>query len=147
MSDQGETLEARLRRLEDKDEIMDLFLAYRRALDEKDFAAYAALFAADGEFIAGEMRARGPAAIQELVEGMLGTLLTEESGNDLHVVANPDVVLEGDRARARSTWIYVLRGEEGEPTLCKVGHYDDVLVREAGVWRFLSRDAPTDMPV
>jgi uncharacterized protein (TIGR02246 family) len=147
MSEQDGTVEARLRRLEDKDEIMALFLAYRRALDEKDFAAYAALFAAEGEFIAGEMRARGPAAIQELVEGMLGTLLTAESGNDLHVVANPDITLEGDRATARSTWIYILRGEDGGPDLAKVGRYEDVLVREGGAWRFLSRDAPMDMPL
>jgi uncharacterized protein (TIGR02246 family) len=139
--------EARLRRLEDKDEIMALLLAYRRALDEKDFAAYAALFAAEGEFIAGPLRATGPAAIQELVEGMLGTLLTAESGNDLHVVANPDIRLDGDRATARSTWIYILRGEDGGPDLAKVGHYDDVLVREDGAWRFLSRDAPMDMPL
>jgi ketosteroid isomerase-like protein len=146
MSEQDGTVEARLRRLEDKDEIIALFLAYRRALDEKDFAAYAALFAAEGEFIAGVMRARGPAAIQELVEGMLGTLLTAESGNDLHVVANPDITLEGDRATARSTWIYILRGEDGGPDLAKVGRDEDVLVREGGAWRFLSRDAPMDMP-
>jgi 3-phenylpropionate/cinnamic acid dioxygenase small subunit len=146
MSDQDGTLEERLRRLEDKDAIGELFLAYRRALDEKDFPAYAALFAAEGEFIAGDMRARGPAAIQKLVEGMLGTLLTSESGNDLHVVANPEIELEGDRARARTTWIYILRSESGGPSLCKVGHYDDNLVREGGAWRFLSRDAPTDMP-
>lgn len=145
MSEQDGTVEARLRRLEDKDEIMALFLAYRRALDEKDFAAYAALFAAEGEFIAGDLRARGPAAIQELVEGMLGTLLTAESGNDLHVVANPDIRVEGDRATARSTWIYILRGEDGGPDLAKVGRYEDVLVREDGAWRFLSRDAPMDM--
>jgi uncharacterized protein (TIGR02246 family) len=146
MSEQDGTIEARLRRLEDKAAIEELFLAYRRALDEKDFAAYAALFAADGEFIAGEMRAVGPAAIEELVTGMLGTLLTTETGNDLHVVANPEIELDGDVARARTTWIYILRGESDEPTLCKVGHYDDALVREDGVWRFKSRDAPTDMP-
>lgn len=146
MNEQGGSIEARLRRLEDIEEIGALFLAYRRALDEKDFGAYAALFAADGEFVAGEMSARGPAAIQALVEGMLGTLLTTESGSDLHVVANPEISLEGDRARARSTWIYVLRDEHGEPALCKVGHYDDLLVRERGAWRFGRREAPTDMP-
>ncbi len=139
--------EARLRRLEDKDEIMGVLLAYRRALDEKDFAAYAALFAAEGAFIAGPMRATGPAAIQELVEGMLGTLLTAESGNDLHVVANPDIRVDGDRASARSTWIYILRDEDGGPDLAKVGRYEDELVREDGVWKFLSRDAPMDMPL
>lgn len=146
MNEQESTIEARLRRLEDLEEIRELFQAYRQALDEKDFAAYAATFAEDGEFIAGTMRASGRAAIQELVEGMLGSLLTAESGNDLHVVANPAIALAGDRASARSTWIYVLRDESGEPALCKVGHYEDELVREGGRWRFQRRDAPTDMP-
>lgn len=145
MSEQDGTIEARLRRLEDVAEIGELFQAYRRALDEKDFAAYAALFAADGEFVAGEMSARGPAAIQALVEGMLGSLLTTETGADLHVVANPEIAVDGDSARARSTWIYILRDEAGGPALCKVGHYDDLLVREGGAWRFRRREAPTDM--
>lgn len=146
MSEAESNLEARLRRLEDKEEINELFLAYRRALDEKDFVAYASLFAERGEFIAGEMHARGRAEIKALVEGMLGSLLTTETGADLHVVANPAIELDGDSARARSTWIYILRDERGEPTLCKVGHYDDELVREGGRWLFARRDAPTDMP-
>lgn len=146
MSDHEGTVESRLRRLEDLQEIHELFLAYRRALDEKDFAGYVQLFAEQGEFIAGEWRAQGREQIRALVDGMLGSLLTERPGGDLHVVANPAIVLEGDRARASSTWIYILRDEQGGPSLCKVGHYDDLLVREHGHWRFQRRDAPTDMP-
>ena len=137
---------ARLQRLEDLDAIQRLFQDYRRCLDRKDIRGYAQLFAADGEFIAGTMRAKGPQEIFELVDGMRGTLLTDRGGDDLHIVANPVIELEGDRATAESTWVYVLRGEGDEPELAKIGHYIDVLTRESGSWKFLRREAPTDIP-
>jgi uncharacterized protein (TIGR02246 family) len=141
-----EDTEARLQRLEDLEEIRELFIEYKRVLDGKDFAAYASLFATDGEFIAGEMHAKGRAEIQALVEGMLGNLLTDERGNDFHLVINPSVRIDGDRATAEVTWAYVVRGEDDQPVLAKLGHYDDVLTREDGRWRFLRRCAPTDIP-
>jgi hypothetical protein len=38
----------------------------------------------------------------------------------------------------------VVKGGDGLPALCKLGHYDQ-LIREAGRWRFLRREAPTDI--
>ncbi|MGH3160967.1 MAG: nuclear transport factor 2 family protein [Streptosporangiaceae bacterium] len=144
--------EARLRRLEDLEQIRQLFVEYKRVLDQQDFAAYGALFAADGEFIAtpdqGLQQAKGPAAIQALVEAMPGSLLGSEPGADFHVVVNPLIELDAadpDRAQAQVTWLYVVKGEDGAPALCKLGHYDDQLIREAGRWRFLRREAPTDI--
>ena len=43
------------------------------------------------------------------------------------------------------TWLYVVKGDDGLPALCKLGHYDDQLIREAGRWRFLRHEAPTDI--
>jgi 3-phenylpropionate/cinnamic acid dioxygenase small subunit len=142
----SDSLEARLQRLEDLDAIHLLLMSYRAALDAKDIRGYAELFAAEGEFIAGTMRAKGPQEIFDLVEGMRGTLLTDRGGDDIHVVANPEIEVDGDRASARSTWIYVVRGEGDVPLLTKVGHYDDQLTKEAGTWKFLRREAPTDIP-
>jgi uncharacterized protein (TIGR02246 family) len=141
-----DSVEARLGRLEDREAIRRLFLDYRRYLDQKDFRAYAELFARDGEFIAGTMRAKGPDAIFELVDGMLGTLLTERGGDDVHLVANDTIELDGDRATAEVTWVYILRGEGDVPVIAKLGHYNDVLTREDGRWKFLRREAPTDIP-
>ena len=141
-----DSVEARLGRLEDREAIRRLFLDYRRNLDQKDFRAYAELFARDGEFIAGTMRAKGPDAIFELVDGMLGTLLTERGGDDVHLVANDTIELDGDRATAEVTWVYILRGEGDVPVIAKLGHYNDVLTREDGRWKFLRREAPTDIP-
>jgi ketosteroid isomerase-like protein len=142
----------RLRRLEDLEQIRQLFVEYKTVLDKQDFAAYGALFAADGEFVAtpaeGLQRARGPAAIQALVEAMPGSLLGSEPGADFHVVVNPLIELDAadpDRAQAQVTWLYVVKGEDGAPALRKLGHYDDQLIREAGRWRFLRREAPTDI--
>ncbi|HEX3192585.1 MAG TPA: nuclear transport factor 2 family protein [Streptosporangiaceae bacterium] len=148
----GGDAEARLRRLEDLEQIRQLFVEYKMVLDKQDFAAYGALFAADGEFIAtpeqGLQQAKGPAAIQALVEAMPGSLLGSGPGADFHVVVNPLIELDAadpDRAQAQVTWLYVVKGEDGAPALCKLGHYDDQLIREAGRWRFLRREAPTDI--
>jgi ketosteroid isomerase-like protein len=141
-------LEARLRRLEDLAQIRQLFVDYKIVLDKQDFAAYAALFAADGEFVAGDQVARGRAAIQALVEGMPGSLLGAGPGDDFHVVVNPLIELDPadpDRARAEVTWLYVVRGANDAPQLAKLGHYDDELTREDGRWRFARRAAPTDI--
>lgn len=148
----ADSAEARLRRLEDLEQIRQLFVEYKTVLDQQDFAAYGALFAADGEFVAtppqGLQQAKGPAAIQALVEAMPGSLLGSAPGDDFHVVINPLIELDAadpDRAQAQVTWLYVVRGEDGLPALCKLGHYDDQLIREAGRWRFLRREAPTDI--
>jgi uncharacterized protein (TIGR02246 family) len=141
----GVSVEARLRRLEDLEEIRELLIEYQRRLDAKDLTGYASLFATNGEFVAGDTRAQGHDEIRALVEGMLGNLLTTEQGDDAHLVVNPSVHLDGDRATTHVTWVYVVRGPEDQPVLSKLGHYDDVLVREHGRWRFLRRLASSDM--
>jgi ketosteroid isomerase-like protein len=142
------SVEARLRRLEDLARIRQLFVDYKIVLDKQDFGAYAALFAEDGEFIAGTQQVKGRAAIQALVAGMPGSLLGAAPGDDFHLVVNPLIDLDAadpDRARAEVTWLYVVKGKDGGPALAKLGHYQDVLVREAGRWLFGRREAPTDI--
>jgi len=146
MAASDRSIESRIRHLEDIEEIRALFDAYRRALDAKDFRAYADLYARNGTFVAGDMVARGREEIYQLVVGMLGTLLTEHSGDDFHLISNVNIDVDGDQAAATSTWSYIVRGPHDEPMLVKVGHYEDTLVREDGAWRFMRRCAPTDIP-
>jgi SnoaL-like domain len=140
---------ARLRRLEDLEQIRRLFMEYKVVLDRQDFAAYADLFAENGEFVAGPGVAKGRAAIREMVEAMPSSgLLGRAPGDDYHVIVNPLIELDADdpdRARAELTWLYVVKGDDGGPKLAKLGHYNDDLIREAGRWRFLRREAPADI--
>jgi len=139
-------VEARLRRLEDLEAIRRLFAEYRRALDEKDFDEYCRLFTEDGVFVANGRAYEGREAIHAMLLGMLGGDLGARRGDDLHVVANPVVDLDGDRATAQLTWAYVVRGEDDRPVLRMLGRYDDVLRRGDGRWRFERRDARSDIP-
>jgi len=140
-----QTLEERVQRLEDLVAIQRLFHDYRRFLDGKEFESYSHLFAKDGQFGGAAGSGKGPAAIRELVTGMLGTFLRETRGDDFHIVANEVVDLDGDRATAEVTWAYVVRGADDAPQLLKLGHYNDELIREDGRWKFWRRSGATDL--
>jgi uncharacterized protein (TIGR02246 family) len=138
----------RLSRLEAREEIHALLMDYRRALDEKDFRAYADLFGSDGVFTAGDFVATGGEEILAMLEAMVPEYLAPVGGDDLHLVCNVDIdVHDADTATARSTWVYLVRGDGDVPELSKLGHYEDELVREDGRWRFARRHAPTVIPV
>jgi uncharacterized protein (TIGR02246 family) len=141
------TVEARLQALEDREAIRALIAEYRRALDEKDFEAYAELFGEDGEFVTD---ATGPVRGRAEILAMLADLqaagaLTITAGDDRHLVSNVEITVDGDRATVRSTWVYLTREADGAPLLRMVGHYDDELRRTAAGWRFARRAAPCDM--
>lgn len=139
------SVEQRLQRLEDLEEIRRLFLDYGHFLDQKDFSSYARLFAADGAWRGGIGEATGPDDIEAMLVQAIGNGTGRPS---CHLVANPRIELDGDRARARVTWVFLVGDEEdGSPKVALVGHYDDELVREGGSWRFLRRLAPRDIPV
>ena len=40
----------------------------------------------------------------------------------------------------------IRRGEGDQPVLALLGHYDDVLAREDGHWKFKRRQAQIDIP-
>jgi 3-phenylpropionate/cinnamic acid dioxygenase small subunit len=140
------SLEARLQRLEDIQEITSLFMSYRRTLDEREFATYAELFAPEGEWTGNLGSYTGPAAIKQMLEDSVGTAFAVESGNDFHLVANPDIEVDGDRATASSTWVFVTRDGGDRPQVSLLGHYTDVLARTPEGWRFLRREAFCDIP-
>ena len=136
------SVEERLRRLEDAEEIRLLLTDYVRLLDAYDLPAYAALFAREGEWTGPYVgSARGPQAILELMR----THLRPGSRGAHHIVSNMVVEVEGDRGSAWSRWTYVVPGADGAPSLAVSGRYDDRLVRENGRWRFAARIVAGDL--
>ena len=144
LSSTNAELESRLRVLEDREAIYRLQLAYRRHLDERDFAAYAALFAPDGEWRGPLGTARGPAAIESFLDQTLERF--PEDKRTYHLISNVEIDVDGDRATASSTQCYVVRGKDDEPVVGHIGGYEDILVRVGGEWRFQLRVASYDIP-
>jgi uncharacterized protein (TIGR02246 family) len=140
-SAQTGSVETRLRALEDKEQIVQLLIDYGRHLDSRDLAAYAALFATDGEWVGGFGTVTGRANIQAFMEKSLGT--GPNRGGSYHIMSNFVITVKGDSATAWSRWTFVTPGERGA-TIAQAGRYDDMLVRENGAWKFKRRVASND---
>src|SRR3954453_19607702 len=68
----ADAVAARVQVLEDRDAIRALLVSYASTLDGRDFAGFEQLWARDAEFVGGANdRAKGPAAIRDLLQGLL----------------------------------------------------------------------------
>jgi uncharacterized protein (TIGR02246 family) len=133
----------RLQRLEDLQLIQQLFIDYGHHLDAGDFAAYAQLFAEDGEVQLGPIgRARGRENIRAMMEKALGA----QVGSSYHLISAPRITLEGDHARSEVMWTVLVRNASGLPAVTATGRHRDELVREEGRWRFKLRRGYVDLP-
>ena len=142
MSDAG-SIEQRLRRLEDLEEIRQLFVDYGQYLDAGDFEAYADLFAADGEVRLGPMgSAQGRDQIKALMEQALAGVI----GTSYHLITSPRVQIDGDTATSEVMWTVIQRGPDGAPVVSMIGRHRDELVRENDRWRFRKRRGFVDIP-
>jgi uncharacterized protein (TIGR02246 family) len=140
---ESDDLDARVQRLEDLAAINQLFVDYGSHLDAHDLGAYASLFAEDGEILLGPLgRAKGRDQIRAVMERALGP----EVGQSFHIISNPLVTLDQDRAEARVTWTVIQRDASGRPQVSMIGHHRDELVRRDGRWVFLRRAGYVDIP-
>jgi uncharacterized protein (TIGR02246 family) len=142
-----ESIAARVQVLEDREAIRALILAYGQAHDHRDYRTFASLFATNGEWVGGLGTAKGPEAIFALMDKTIGHKPLPNGSGTFHVMTNDQIVIDGDRASATTKWIYITPNDENAPKLVFLGHYDDQFVREKGVWKFLRREAPADIPV
>ena len=134
---------ARLRRLEDLEEIRQLFVDYGHHLDAGDVEAYADLFADDGEILLGPIgRAKGRQAIVELMTKVRARAKTPS----FHLIANPIVHLDGDVATSEVCWTVIRPNADGKLEVAMFGRHHDELVRERGHWRFRRRRGQIDVP-
>ena len=139
----GNSLEKRLQHLEDLDEIRTVLTDYGRFLDARDFSSYSRLFAKDGEWIGGLGKVQGPVAIQAFMEKSIGAI---NAAHNYHLLSNFEIDVHGDTATAWSRWAFIVSGPDQKPVMAQGGHYDDMLIRENGHWKFKRRTASTDLP-
>lgn len=135
-----ELVEARLRRVEDEAAIQRLLLEYGRTLDARDFAAYSALFAADGEWKGAMGTYKGPQQIRTEMERVFSAATDIPKGQNFHAMSDFRISVQGDRATATSHFVFYTM-EGSKPVASVAGRYEDVLVRVGGEWKFQQRTA------
>ena len=138
-------LEQRIQHAEDALAIRRLLVDYAWTQDARDFAAYAGLFARDGEWVNGTTVHKGPEDSRKMLAGIYGTPVANYVNREsFHITTNIEIDLDGDHATARSRHLLFTRGPDGRPKPTLAGQYRDDLIREDGAWKFLRR---VDTPV
>jgi uncharacterized protein (TIGR02246 family) len=144
---QSLTLEQRVERMEAESEIRHVLIEYGAYLDGRDYAAYAGLFAEDGEWIGGFGRFTGPAAIRRMLEDNLGA---PEPGfvnkANFHMLTNPLIEIDGDRAQVSSKYLFWTRSPDDRPTPLLAGRYVDEFVHRNGEWKIARRTTWGEIP-
>jgi ketosteroid isomerase-like protein len=130
----------RLRELEDREAIRQIFVDYAKYLDSGDHGGYASLFAEDGVLVAQLGQAVGPAAIKEILDKSLGPQVRGHLPASIHVMNNQRIDLDGDTATTTVVWFYLTTDPDGVPTVLQSGRYTDDLVREHGQWKIKRHD-------
>ena len=137
----------RLRQLEDREQIRRLTMDYGRFLDMRVWDSFSSLFAEkDGEWIGGMGSAKGPQAVKKLMEDTIGKGPGPAAPAGAHIFTNQVVDLDEDKATALTKWMFVVPGQDKMPKILYLGHYDDTLVRENGLWKFQRRVVHADIP-
>jgi SnoaL-like domain len=142
MQNEPLTIEERVQRMEDLEEIRHLFTAYAQYLDHADYDAYAELFALSGELDLGPAgQATGRAAIRALIE----KLVRHRTAPVRHIISSPVIRLNGGSATASVMWTMLSCSSDGRPAIGMVGHHEDILIKEDGVWKFQRLEGRVDI--
>lgn len=126
------SIEKRLRQVEDQLEIQQLRARYCHLLDDRKWDEFVLLFAEDGLF-QGLEAVRGRADLREF----FGVTFPQMAEDFYHFCSNGTAIIDGDEAKGRITLQYlsVINGE----SYVSAGHYDDTFVRVDGEWKFAAR--------
>ena len=128
-----------MRELEDKLAISDLIARYPDIVDEREFDRLDELFTADAriDFSAFGGPTDSPAGIKQFLRDSLGLFARSQ-----HMMGLPNITLNGDRARARTSCTnpMVMEKPDGTREVWLIGlWYDDEFERTADGWRFTAR--------
>src|SRR5690606_12046099 len=106
----------------------------------QDIDGNADLYAREGDGRNLNTLRRGREEIKQLLVGLFGNPPPGfDNMESYHLVSNPQVEVDGDRATARSRHLLIMRDEEGNPRPALTGIYEDEFVREDGEWKILKR--------
>jgi len=112
---------------------------YPRALDARDWDAYAATYTEDGELVLLGASSKGRAAIKSFLAG-------QPAGERvIHVISNLSYTINGDTATGGAYW-QDIGAVNGGPGVVVAGHYDDSLRKVNGAWKFTKRSIVIDFP-
>ena len=130
-------IEARLRKLEDIEEIRKLKAAYCAACDDDHNGdAVAALFAPDGTWQRSE---QAPNVGHEAIAAYMFAIRESRVMNrSAHMVTNPIIEVDGDLATGRWRFVMMYTAADDETFVRIIGHYNEEYVRLDGQWRFKS---------
>jgi uncharacterized protein (TIGR02246 family) len=138
---------ARLQRLEDREQILELMSAYGATLDGRDFAAFGRLFAEDATYVSGGAPTRGRAAIQSMLEKIITSNPSNLPPPNFHLYFNPSIQVNGDRATAQSRGAYVAPDPATKTAqMVFFVSYEDTLVRREKRWLFQQRVVKGGIP-
>lgn len=140
------SVEARLRRVEDELAIQRVLVDYSTRLQALDIDAYVQVFAKDGAWHNGTEYFKGHDQLRELLIGLFGAGRPVDymNGRSYQIIHNWQIDLDGDTAKVRSRHTLFRRDEDGNPRPVLSGIYLDDFIREDGQWKILFRD---DYPV
>ncbi|MBN1238053.1 MAG: nuclear transport factor 2 family protein [Gammaproteobacteria bacterium] len=155
-----DSLEDRLRAVEDHLAIEQLLMRYAAALNTDDADTYVSLFTPDATFElkrqADEPPFLGPFEGREALRKQWFPDAPVSSdptafGPMRHVTTNYEIDVEGDTATVRAFFIEVVSNGantppgSNPPTIHAMGRYEDELVKVDGRWYFAKRVVITDM--
>jgi hypothetical protein len=122
--------------MSDRDDIIDLAIAYTWALDTKQVDDLRQVFTADAT---GVLRGVECAGIGAIIARIGGSILRLD--HTQHLVGNHQVAVDGDTAthRCQLHSQHVKAGTPGGDNFIVGGFYDDRLVRTANGWRITHR--------
>jgi 3-phenylpropionate/cinnamic acid dioxygenase small subunit len=132
--------------LVDRYAITELLYRYSELIDAGDFDGVGQLLARATFGGTGEDGAAGAEAIANVF--VVNTRRYPEHGNTprtRHLVLNPIVEVDGDRATARSTFVVVQNTETVPLQPIVVGRYFDAFARDENGWYFTERKVDVEM--
>jgi 3-phenylpropionate/cinnamic acid dioxygenase small subunit len=120
---------------EDRQDITEVLLRYATGIDRRDWSLFRAVFTDDCDLDYGEIGAwQGVDAVTDFMQQAHAA-----AGRTLHRLTNPVIVVDGDRAEARTYVDALVMLTDNKSAVNGIGYYDDEMVRTAAGWRIARR--------